>query len=480
MITTEKRHLYTLIVVIFALFGYREWITQSTPINLFFDEAYYYGWSQSLDWGYYSKPPMVAWIIRVTTDLFGASEWAIKISAPLLYSCTALIIYSLGKQLDSLKAGLYAALLFISMPLVSFNSLFITTDAPLLFFWASALWVFLKAQQNNDWQWWILAGLLGGLGLLSKYTFILFPTGFLLYALLSEEGKKLLANFRFWVACTLAITILTPKLWWNYNHDFISFQHTAEISEQGDSQFSLSRFIEFLLMQFLVFGPITMIGLLIGIKKERNEKTKLLWALFIPIFAVISFQALSAKANINWGAPAYITGSLIAAIVLAKFQLKKTLITALSVNLVMMIGFYHYEKIQSWMGIEPNTNNTPFTRIQGWAEVSDKLAPTLNQYQDIEIASDSRKVAAYIGYYREPKNLNARALNLNGHIESQYELLYGLESGDKNSYLFVSENLKAKQLSKYFESVTDLTTQVHVVTEDRVREVHVTLVNGVK
>ena len=480
MITTEKHHLYTLIVVIFALFGYREWITQSTPINLFFDEAYYYGWSQSLDWGYYSKPPMVAWIIRLTTDLFGASEWAIKIGAPLLYSFTALIIYSLGKQLDSLKAGLYAALLFISMPLVSFNSLFITTDAPLLFFWASALWVFLKAQQNNDWQWWILAGLLGGLGLLSKYTFILFPTGFLLYALLSEEGKKLLANVRFWVACALAITILTPNLWWNYNHDFISFQHTAEISEQGDSQFSLSRFAEFLLMQFLVFGPITMIGLLIGIKKVRYEKTKLLWALFIPIFAVIAYQALSAKANINWGAPAYVTGSLIAAIAFTKLQLKKTLITALTLNLVMMFGFYHYETIQKTFGIEKNTSNSPFIRIQGWVELSNKIAPTLSQYPELMIASESRKVAAYMGFYRNPKNLNARALDLNNHIASQYELLYSLQSGDLNSYLFISEQLSAEQLRKYFISTQNLTVQEQVVTKDLTRKVYVTLVSGVK
>ena len=480
MITSENRYFWLVVATVVSLFIYREWVTQTIPIHLFFDEAYYYGWSQSIDWGYYSKPPMVAWIIRITTDLLGASEWAIQIGAPLLYSFTALIIYSLGKQLDSLKAGFYAALLFISMPLVSFNSLFITTDAPLLFFWASALWVFLKAQQSNGWHWWILAGLLGGLGLLSKYTFILFPTGFLLYALLSEEGKKLLANVRFWVACILAITILTPNLWWNYNHDFISFQHTAEISGQGDSQFSLSRFTEFLLMQFLVFGPITMIGLLIGIKKERNESTKLLWALFIPIFAVISFQALSAKANINWGAPAYVTGSLIAAIVLAKFQLKKTLITALSVNLIMMIGFYHYELIQKSLGIEKSTSNSPFIRIQGWVELSNKIAPTLSQYPNLIIASESRKVAAYMGFYRNPKNLNARALDLNDHIASQYELLYSLQSGDLNSYLFISESLSSKELSRHFQSVEHLTTQEQIVSKDLTRKVYVTLVSGVK
>ena len=149
----------------------------SVPITLFYDEAYYLSWAQTPDWGYFSKPPVVAWLIALTTGLFGTAEWAVKLGAPLLYGLSTLLIYGIGHRLLSRESGFFAALIFLLAPLVSFNSLFITTDAPLLFFWSAALYAFVRAQASNGWGWWLLAALCGGLGLLSKYTFILLPAG---------------------------------------------------------------------------------------------------------------------------------------------------------------------------------------------------------------------------------------------------------------------------------------------------------------
>lgn len=463
------------------LFVYREWITQSAPIHLFFDEAYYFGWSQSLDWGYYSKPPMVAWLIRITTDLFGSSEWAIKLASPFLYSITSLILFSIGQRLHSTKAGLYAGLLFITMPLVSFNSLFITTDAPLLFFWTLALLLFLKAQESNHWGVWVLAGIVGGLGLLSKYTFILFPAGFLVYAAVSKEGRELLANPRFWVACGIAIVLLLPNLWWNYQHDFISFQHTAEISQQSESNLSFIRLVEFLGTQLAVVGPVSALMLVASFFMLKTEKhTKLLWALFTPIFFVICFQALSARANINWGAPAYITGVLLVAILITLRKSQKILTLAVTVNLLMMIGFYHFTSIQKGLGFEPTTKNNPYSRIQGWYELSEEIAPSLAKYPDLVIASESRKVAAYFGFYRNPKNLNARALDLDNHIKSHYELLYPVSREPEASFLFISERMDEKALRRYFNQAEHLDYKKVTVMNGLERQVFVTLVKGYK
>ena len=467
-----------------ALFGYREWITLSQPIRLFFDEAYYYGWSQSLDWGYYSKPPVVAWLIRLTTDLFGNAEWALKLSAPVLYSLTGGVLYQIGKRLTNARAGFYTAAIFLTMPLVSFNSLFITTDAPLLFCWASALWLFLRAQATNRWHFWLMAGLVGGLGLLSKYTFILFPAAFLIYALLSPQGRLILANPRFWVACGLAITLVLPNLWWNYQHDFISFQHTAEISKQSESQIELSRLWEFWGTQFVVFGPIAMLLLLVRLFKPRaieaGHQEALLWSLFIPIFAVISIQALTARANINWGAPAYVSASLIVGIYLAKLRWKHWFKAAFAINLVLMLAFYHYGSVLKALDIESKNGNDPYVRIQGWKELADEIQPIFDQYPDAPLLSESRKVLAYFGYYLEPKQLNGRALNFDDHIKNQYELLYPIETSPASQHLFVSEHMQAQQLQRYFESVEELTKADAVVRSNLTRSVRVFLVSNFK
>jgi 4-amino-4-deoxy-L-arabinose transferase-like glycosyltransferase len=64
-----------------------------SPLNLYADEAQYWRWAQSLAWGYYSKPPMIAWVIHATTSVFGDSEWAVRIAAPFLHTAASGIVF---------------------------------------------------------------------------------------------------------------------------------------------------------------------------------------------------------------------------------------------------------------------------------------------------------------------------------------------------------------------------------------------------
>ena len=59
--------------------------------ELFFDEAQYWYWAQTPAFGYFSKPPMLAWLIASTTELCGASsEFCVRLAAPIIHSLTAL------------------------------------------------------------------------------------------------------------------------------------------------------------------------------------------------------------------------------------------------------------------------------------------------------------------------------------------------------------------------------------------------------
>ena len=40
----------------------------TAPLDLVADEAYYWDWSRQLDWGYFSKPPLIAWIIALSPE----------------------------------------------------------------------------------------------------------------------------------------------------------------------------------------------------------------------------------------------------------------------------------------------------------------------------------------------------------------------------------------------------------------------------
>jgi 4-amino-4-deoxy-L-arabinose transferase-like glycosyltransferase len=71
----------------------------ATPLELYPDEAQYWLWSRHLAFGYFSKPPLIAWLIWATTAIGGDTEPWVRLSAPLLHGATALIIHRIGRRL---------------------------------------------------------------------------------------------------------------------------------------------------------------------------------------------------------------------------------------------------------------------------------------------------------------------------------------------------------------------------------------------
>src|SRR5919108_5384238 len=98
------------------------------PADLYPDEAQYWVWSQHPALGYYSKPPLVAWLIALTTAFFGDSEFAVRLSAPLLHAGAAIFVYGIGARLYDLRVGVWSAIAYASLPGVSVSAFIISTD----------------------------------------------------------------------------------------------------------------------------------------------------------------------------------------------------------------------------------------------------------------------------------------------------------------------------------------------------------------
>ena len=103
------------------------------------DEAQYWFWSRELDFGYYSKPPVIAWSIALATGLFGDHVWAVRFFSPLMIGGVALALYGVGRRLYGDRIGIWAALTWLFLPAVMLGATMITTDVPLLLFWSLAL-----------------------------------------------------------------------------------------------------------------------------------------------------------------------------------------------------------------------------------------------------------------------------------------------------------------------------------------------------
>lgn len=455
--TSSQRPEWPILLFILALTLWRIWTVSAINLPLFFDEAYYLVWAQNPDWGYFSKPPVVAWLIAITTGLFGQSETAVKLSAPLLYAGTSICIWYLARRLHSRHAADWASALFISMPLIGFNSLFMTTDAPLLFFWALTALLFLRAMELNSSSSWVLAGFAGGLGMLSKYIMILLPGSLLLFLLFSANDRKRLTESGFWLAVLTAFLVFSPNIIWNAAHDFISFQHTAEISQLDRQLFHPDRFLEFIFGQVLVVGPIAAIlGLIAFFKKSVRQQRASQFSLYmaLPIWISLALLALLARANLNWAGPATIGFAIFTAIAWQQLSQKKhAMIVAIAFNLLLTAGFYHYQAIATWLDITLTAKNDPYHRVSGWRELGQKASEILAQYPKAQLAGDNRKVLANLGYYTEPNNLDAVYWNPTGVINHHYALAADLAKSRSDSFIFFSENPPIEAFKQSFDQV---------------------------
>src|SRR5262249_29582054 len=100
-------------------------------LNLDFEEAQYWLWAQSPAWGYYSKPPMVAWIIGAATQVCGDSEPCVRLASPLLHAATALTLGGVGAAVGGPLLGFWSAVTYATLPGVALSAVLITTDVPL-------------------------------------------------------------------------------------------------------------------------------------------------------------------------------------------------------------------------------------------------------------------------------------------------------------------------------------------------------------
>ncbi|MEO0883673.1 MAG: glycosyltransferase family 39 protein [Pseudomonadota bacterium] len=311
-----------LILVLIMLLAARVLGLLVSPLNLGPDEAQYWRWSTELGWGYYSKPPLIAWIIAASTSLFGDSEWAIRLPAPLLHGITAYLIYLLGRRLFDNRTGVWAAVYYLLMPGVTLSSGVITTDAVLLPCFAGAmlaLWSLREAPSNTRAA--ILLGLAIGLGLLAKYAMVYAVLGLIAAAIVDPPTRQAVVSKRGLLAAVIALLVLVPHLAWNLQHGFQTIGHTADNANWGGPLFSPVNALQFLVDQFAVVGPIGFISLATGVilimklpaKSRRGTIMRWLLCFTLPVLIIITGQAFVSRAHANWAATAYVAGSLIIA-----------------------------------------------------------------------------------------------------------------------------------------------------------------------
>src|SRR6476620_9798445 len=104
-------------------------LTMLGTSDLSFDEAHYWLWSGRLAPAYFSKGPGIAFAIRASTAIFGATEFGVRFWSPILAGCTSLLLFYFGRRLFSENVGLWTVIAFNVTPIFNVGAFVITTDS---------------------------------------------------------------------------------------------------------------------------------------------------------------------------------------------------------------------------------------------------------------------------------------------------------------------------------------------------------------
>lgn len=446
-----------LVIFILALLAAQLLANAFARTDLVFNEAQYWSWSRELDFGYFSKPPLIAWLIRGTSELCGDSEACLRSFPPVLNAIATWFVFLTGRALYGARGGFWSAIVFATLPLIAFLAASVTPDVPLLLLWSIALYLWTMLIERKSMAWSLLLGLAVGVGLLAKYAMIYFPLCMACQAIVSADARETLRGKQALVILLVALVVIAPNLYWNYAHGFVSFDATANSAGWGRQAEHFTNFVRFLLSQFLVYGPVLFFMLLwiavAAIRGRTDRRVAMLLAFSLPILILITVQSLIARTHASWTAAVAPAASILVTAWLLERRRRilfgATVATNALATAAMLIG------PALPPGVFP-AKSDPFLRMSGWEDVAASVRRELAKDGYGALAVDGRDLAAELLYYLRDSNVPLFVIGYRDVPANHFEMMRPYREGAPEPVLFVSLRADPRKALKKFRSVTFL------------------------
>lgn len=430
------------------------WIIANGTIGLSPDEAQYWTWSQALDWGYYSKPPGIAWQIGLTSQILGSNPLGVRFGGLLVGSLLSLAVYGVARcaQLEK-KTALWAGIVTAVSPLGVYLSFAATTDGCAILFLTLATAAVIRGPH------YLVAGLCILVGGLFKWTAFVFWPVVLPFLFFYKQMR------RWSVLGGIAISLLAllPSLYWNMNHEWATFKHvgTAAMEAKGGN------FLDFFAAQIGLLTPIYFVLLVMSyfFAKERR-----LWisAAFPAVVLLYLGLAFFKKMQPNWAAYLYPPGLVLIAWVACE-RLRRGMLwlkagTALAVVMVAVMFAIPWVQSEGLLPLPYKLN--PFRQSVGWEKLGSALSEAGYNPDKNFLFADKYQNASLLSFYA-PGQRRAYYFNISETRKTQFSYWPQMQEQEvgKTGFFVVLENMPAshapwyishyqERLKPYFEQVT--------------------------
>ncbi len=428
------------------------------------DEVYYWLYAKYPDISHFDHPGMVGIFIQFfTVNLAFDSELVIRLASIIPSSISMYIIFLIGSFIKNEKVGFVAVLLYhIHIYGFIIAGTFILPDAPLVLFWLLSFYYFIqvlphKPEKTSTYKL-LLAFFFAGCAVYSKYQAVFLLFGVVLYVVL--QRRIWLEKIVFYLGFIFPILAVLLILYWNYQHDFISYKFHNDRVSLFSFSFNKNSFFREIFGQFLYNNPyivITLIILIIAfIKKKVIVKRELLSLFFycsFPLIIVTIYLSLFRNTLPHWSGVSYLTLLPVLAVFIEGRNniSKKIFVGIISFSSLLIIAVFVINK-----GIFlPKSTTTKKEKLgrkdvlldmYGWEQASNKLTTFFNEenLKNVPIISNNWYPAAHIDYYiARPNNMKVYGLGPLNRIHKYYWInkLYP-KLGNEALYITDSRNFK--------------------------------------
>lgn len=253
--------------------------------GIFRDEFYYLVNAERLAWGYVDHPPLAPLLLAGVRAGLGESTLALRLLPALAGAGTVLLAgLTAGRMGGKLMAQTIAALTVVAVPVYGVMFGFYSMNAFEILLWAGAAYVAAILLAEEQPRLWLLFGLLAGIGLQNKHTFVLFAGGLVLGLLLHRRSA-----FRsrwVWLGGLLAFVVVLPNLIWQVQHDWPTLEFYAGVTGNNIARSPL----DVLLDQLLTMSPglvVVWLPGLIWLLRTRPFRP-LAWSYLLPLLLLMA------------------------------------------------------------------------------------------------------------------------------------------------------------------------------------------------
>jgi Dolichyl-phosphate-mannose-protein mannosyltransferase len=342
----------------------------------------------------------------------------------------------------------------------AFSARIISTDVPLLFFWALALLAYVKLLKRADFRWAIVLGLALGLGLLAKYMMGCFILGIAVAAFFDREARDFLKTPALWTALVIAAVLIAPNLLWNVDNGFATFRHTGENIRGSGAIFSLHNGFEFLGSQFGVFGPIVfgfLIATVVGAGKfSLIRQDRLMLAFALPVLAIVTTLSFVTRAHSNWAGTALVSSVIIVAAVLVRLQAWRWLKIGIGIGIVVQALLLVGDSMADRLTIPGLAKADIYQPTMGWRALGDEASRLARQIDAPTIATGRRDDIASLVYYLRNEKRAVLARPESGSVSDHFQMTRPLTATAAEPILLITRCTAPTGLADVYASVEPL------------------------